>query len=113
MPVPGLYFTLAIDLSPDRASAIVRLAGEIDIDTRRRLAGAIDQLAADAPAEIEIDLGEVTFAGTVLSNFLTRLRDALPSSSHIMITRPNALVRYVLDAGAIGEIVSIGAVQVP
>ncbi len=108
MPIGGSSgFTVSVAVSADRRRATVCLAGNIDIDTRRQLANAIDQLAQAVPATVDIDVAAVEFAGSVLPNFLARLYGALPASSRLTVSHPAPPVRLVLDLTDMAEIVKI------
>jgi anti-anti-sigma regulatory factor len=75
----------------------VQVAGDIDINAEPGLAAAADQLRADAPRIVLIDVAGVTFACSTLANFLVRVHNAIPHGALLVVCRPSPRTRYVLE----------------
>jgi anti-anti-sigma regulatory factor len=89
-------FTIITMISADQARAVVTLAGDVDIDVWPEPDDAIHRLADAAPDMVTIDVAAVTYAGSVLANFLVRVRQAVPATSALRVSRPTPWTRFVL-----------------
>ena len=80
---------------------LVRLAvaGEIDLDTADALTEAVDRvLATDRPAEVVVDLAEVTLCDSIGIDALLRARAAAAAQAvHLVVINPRGIVRRALD----------------
>jgi len=80
---------------------VLRLAvsGEIDLDTADILAEAVDRVLATAcPAEVVVDLAEVTLCDSVGIGALLRAREAAAAQAvHLVVINPRGVVRRALD----------------
>ncbi|MFG1926421.1 STAS domain-containing protein [Cryptosporangium sp. NPDC048952] len=74
----------------------MRLVGDVDRASSRLQSEAVDWLTAVAPASVVIDLAAVTFAGSALLNFLTRLSGAVPVNTNLILWRPPPEIEMVL-----------------
>jgi anti-anti-sigma factor len=106
MPDPHT-FLIAVTVMPERRRTDLALSGDVDLEARSLLAGAIDQLADAAPHTAVVDLAAVTFAGSVLASFLARARTAIPAGALLVVTRPTLITHRVLQVTGIEQIVSI------
>jgi anti-anti-sigma factor len=103
----GHDFTITTIISADQARAVVTLAGDLDIDAWPELDDAIHRLADAAPDTVTIDVAAVTYVGSVLANFLTRVRQAVPATSALTVSRPKRWTRFVLDVTEMAHIAKI------
>lgn len=60
------------------------------------LTDAIHRLAAAPPDVIVVDLAAVTFVGSILPNFLARLRQAVPATTEVTVSHPTRSARFIL-----------------
>jgi anti-anti-sigma factor len=93
----GNQAAVAVVSRPGSAFACVQVAGDIDINAEPGLAAAADQLRADAPRTVLIDLAGVTFACSTLANFLVRVHNAIPDGASLVVCRPTPRTRHVLE----------------
>ena len=100
-------FTIMTTISADQARAVVTLAGDLDIDAWPELDDAIHRLADAAPDTVTIDVAAVTYAGSVLANFLVRVRQAVPATSTLTVSRPTPWTRFVLHVTEVAQIAKI------
>ena len=91
-------FAITVLAAPHVPRALVCLSGEIDMRSSAKLTELTAVLSTVAPATVVIDLAEVTFACAALPNFLARLHRCLPADSAMLLYRPTAGTRRVLQA---------------
>lgn len=89
-------FKIVVTVSPDQARAVLVLAGDIDMEAWPELTDAIHRLAAAPPDVIVVDLAAVTFVGSILPNFLARLRQAVPATTEVTVSHPTRSARFIL-----------------
>jgi anti-anti-sigma factor len=106
MPDPHT-FLITVTVMPERRRTDLALFGDVDVEARSLLAGAVDQLADAAPHTAVVDLAAVTFAGSVLASFLARVRTAIPARSLLVVTRPTPITHRVLQLTGIEQIATI------
>ncbi|AYF77726.1 anti-sigma factor antagonist [Nocardia yunnanensis] len=76
----------------------VAMRGEIDLNTRPQLAGAYRELARLAPADVVVDLADVTFIGCVGLELVVRLTAHLEPTGHtLVIDSPSPPARRLLE----------------
>jgi anti-anti-sigma factor len=97
--------TMSATLQGQRAD--VSLSGDIDIAARPSLADVINRLAATTAETIVVDLAGVTFAGSVLANFLAGLRNAIPAGTVLVVCRSTPMTRIVLRITEMAQIALI------
>lgn len=75
----------------------LRITGEVDLSNRDLLQRAVLSRAAVAP-RVHLDISDLTFAdvGTLIR--LRSIAAALPDDGHLVLDRPHAVVRRVLEA---------------
>jgi anti-anti-sigma regulatory factor len=100
-------FTIIVTFSPDQARAVVALAGEVDVDAWPEMADTIHRLTAAAPNAVTVDVAAVSYAGSVLPNFLAHVRQTLPAQSALTVSRPTRWTRFVLYATDMAQIAKI------
>ena len=98
---------VTVSVSLDRSRAQVSLGGELDIDVRPDLDEVLERLSVAAPGRVDVDLAAVTYAGSVLPNFLVRVRAVLPVASTITVSDPTPWTSFVLRITDMAEIVKI------
>ena len=103
----GHDFTIITTISADQARAVVTLAGDLDIDAWPELNDATHRLADAAPDTVTIDVAAVTYAGSVLANFLTRVRQAVPATSALTVSCPTHWTRFILHVTDMAQIAKI------
>jgi anti-anti-sigma regulatory factor len=103
----GHNFTIITIIFADQARAVVRLAGDVDTGAWPELDDAIHRLADAAPDTVTIDVAAVTYVGSVLPNFLARVRQTVPTTSAITVSRPTQLTRYLLHVTDMAQIAKI------
>jgi anti-anti-sigma regulatory factor len=100
-------YVVTVLSAPGVPSALVYLAGEIDLAAAGALSDAMDRLSALAPANVMVDLADVTFACASLPNFLVGLRDSLPSDSALWACRPSPASSRILRTTGMDLVVTI------
>ncbi|MFI6238835.1 STAS domain-containing protein [Micromonospora sp. NPDC050795] len=105
--VVGDHFVITLLAAPDGPSALVCLAGEIDLDAGPALSDVADQLSAFAPTEVVVDLADVTFACSTLPNFLARMHLTLPPNSALVVCRPTTNTHRLLEMTKMGQIATL------
>jgi anti-anti-sigma factor len=68
-------------------NAYLRLAGDVDGDSRPALIRITAQVCYWAPETLYVDLGDLTFACSTLTNFVAQVAQALPPSSRLILCR--------------------------
>jgi anti-anti-sigma factor len=104
MPPRGLQADLERD---DELSAVLRVAGEIDLATAPILAAALDDVAPEGGIAggkvVRVDMGEVTFLDSsgisVLVESRSRLADA---GGHLVLHRTSSQIQRVLEISGLG-----------
>jgi anti-anti-sigma factor len=95
--------TLRIDVAA--SAAYVRLAGDVDLAGEPELSTVVSQLTAAGCREVEVNLADVTFAGTSLLNFLART--AVHGHARIAVSGANALLRHLIELSGLGTVVEV------
>src|SRR4051794_30737990 len=107
MSEPGDAFSIVVTVAPEQRRADLILSGDMDISANPVLTEAVDRVAAVAPNVTVVDLAAVSFAGSVLLNFLARVRQALPSDSALVVCRPPPVTRRILEVAAMEWLAAI------
>ncbi|GAA3450223.1 STAS domain-containing protein [Dactylosporangium matsuzakiense] len=76
--------------------AHISLSGVVDPATSGALVEVVDRLRHAAPHTAVVDVAEVTFACSTLSNFLHRVRRALPAGAVVTVVHPTPLICVIL-----------------
>lgn len=100
-------FTVSLNLFPDPTRAVIVLAGDLDLEARPELSGVVDRLHDSVLAHVDVDLTAVSFAGSVLANFLVQIRQALGSDCVLSASHPTPVIRRVLHLTDMESIVEI------
>jgi anti-anti-sigma factor len=91
----------------DENRAGVRIVGEIDLSAEPVLDSSIRLLSRMSPRLVQVDLGDVTFAGAALPNFLARMYGQLPPGFSLVVSNPSPQVRRLLQISGMTQIMSI------
>ncbi|GLZ00680.1 STAS domain-containing protein [Actinoplanes sp. NBRC 103695] len=102
-------FAVTMHAAPGAPSALICLAGEIDMAASAALSDAVDRLSAATPATVVIDLADVTFACATLLTFLAHLRQRLPADATMLLCRPAAGTRRLLRMTGMEQIATLRA----
>jgi len=97
-------FSIVVTVASEQRRADLILSGDVDISAKSVLADAVEQVAAAAPHVAVVDLAAITFAGSVLLNFLARVDQALPAGSSLVVCRPTPEVRRILNIAAMEQL---------
>ena len=104
---PSEHCTVTITAALDERCAGVRIVGEIDSGAKALLDSSIGLLSRMAPKLVLVDLGDVTFAGAALPDFLAKMHGQLPPGSTLIVSNPYPQVRQLLQLSGLTQIVSI------
>lgn len=88
------WLDVEIDTGPP---GLVRVAGEVDIDTAEAFAEAVAKLTRDGQA-VHVDLSRVTF---IDSSGIAVLIDAVNAGHSVHVRNPSDAVRRVLEASGL------------
>jgi anti-anti-sigma factor len=89
---------LAISVERAPAEAVVTVVGELDMLTAPRLAAAVNELLADPPARVALDLAGVTFCDSQgLGTLVVLSRKATSARSVLVLTNVKDFLLRVLD----------------
>jgi anti-anti-sigma factor len=97
-------FSIVVTVASEQRRADLILSGDMDISAIPVLAKAVDQVAAAAPQVTVVDLAAITFAGSVLLDFLARVHQALPAGSGLVVCRPTPVIGRILDIAAMEQL---------
>jgi anti-anti-sigma factor len=100
-------FSIVVTFAPEQRRADLILSGDVDISANPALADAVDQVAVVAPHVTVVDVAAITFAGSVLLNFLARVHEALPAGSTLVVCRPTPVIRRILKIAAMERLAAI------
>jgi hypothetical protein len=103
----GRDFTITVTFSPSQDRAVAVLAGDLDIDAWPDLTDAIRQLTATPAGTVTVDVAAVRHVGAVLPNFLAHIRQAVPATSLLTVSRPSLMARLVLAVTDMAQIAKI------
>ena len=112
-PEPGRRFSIVVTVSPEQRRADLVLTGDMDISANSVLTHAVNQVAAVAPRVTVVDLAALTFAGSVLLNFLAEVHQATPPGSGLIVCRPPPVIRRILQIAAMEQFATIRDGTVP
>jgi anti-anti-sigma factor len=107
MSEPGDTFSIVVTVAPEQRRADLILSGDMDISANPVLTDAVDRVAAVAPNVTVVDLAAISFAGSVLLNFLARVHQALPADSALVVCRPPPVTRRILEIAAMEWLAAI------
>jgi anti-anti-sigma factor len=89
---------LSITVQRTADEVVLNLAGEIDMLTAARLSNGVNEVLADAPARIVLDLGGVTFCDSQgLGTLVVLSRKASHAQTLLVLTNVGDFLLRVLD----------------
>jgi len=95
------HMTVEVSGGPHRG--YVCIAGEVDLAGEKQLIDALGQLATLHSHTVSIDLGGVTFAGSSLLNFLTRVSMTMPANTPLRLCRSTAMTRRLIQVAGLEQ----------
>ncbi|MEV4614955.1 STAS domain-containing protein [Kitasatospora sp. NPDC049258] len=94
---------LTVVRHPDAVSAMIRLAGEIDLATVPPLREALDRCLSEGVLSIDVDTRSVTFCdASGLNVFLDAARRARAAAGRLLLHRPSRQLAHLLDVTGTG-----------
>jgi anti-sigma B factor antagonist len=100
---------LVISVQRTESEAVLHVAGEIDMLTVRRLSGMINEVLADPPPRIVLDLSGVTFCDSQgLGTLVVLSRKATTAQSVLVLTNVAEFLLRVLDITGLRSALMIG-----
>lgn len=99
------YTELSIDIERLADRVVVRVAGDLDHDTARDLRAKLEPYAQDTVANIDLDLGGVTFIGSgALQVFIAIHKDLREKGGRLRVAEASPLVTRILALTHLGEV---------
>jgi anti-anti-sigma factor len=98
---------ISITASPDGSVDYVRIRGDVDLSDVRGLDVASQRLIAGGAGLVYVDLGGITFMGSTLVGFLVQVADSGRVRRPVVLCRPTAMARRVIDLTDLAELVSV------
>ena len=86
-------------------SAWIRLAGDVEMGAESALQVAVDRVATVRPRSVVVELGAVTFGGSVLAHFLAHMRRAVPQAI-ITVRHASPMIEVILTATGFGALLA-------
>jgi anti-anti-sigma regulatory factor len=88
---------ISMSAHEERHNAYVCIGGDVDLNAESQLTVLRQTLTKSGYAKIYVDLAAITFAGTTLLHFIEDLSRLLPANATVVLCRPNALLRQLLE----------------
>ncbi|GAA4243612.1 STAS domain-containing protein [Dactylosporangium darangshiense] len=89
---------LSVSVRRAPTETVVSLSGEIDMSTVSRLAAAVDDVLAEPPARVVLDMAGVTFCDSQgLGTLVVLSRKATLAQSYLVLVNVGAFLIRVLD----------------
>jgi anti-anti-sigma factor len=105
---------LAISAISGDGSAVVRLAGELDLSTASRAERALVEELTPGARTLVVDLRSLEFCDAAgLRVFVRTRRRAQEVGAKVRLVHPNRLVRRVLEIAELGRLIDSGRSEVP
>ena len=95
---------MTVEVTGGPQCGYVCIAGEVDLAGEKQLTDALSQLAHLHSNTVSIDLGGVTFAGSLLLNFLTRVSMTMPANTPLLLCRPTAMTRRLIQVAGLDHL---------
>ena len=102
---PG--FTVTVLAGARTTSALIYLAGDIDLTAVLALDTAVSRVGTAGRMHVVVDVEQVTFACSTLANFLVQVRNALNHEATVTVSRSTPATLRVLQALGMTEIVTV------
>jgi anti-sigma B factor antagonist len=105
-PATGLLVT--VERSEHRAVVVV--AGEVEYGTAHTLRNALAEVVKDRTTELVVDLADVTFMDSTGLSLLLQVQARCETDrSRLVLRRPSARVRRLLDLSGLTDLFEIDA----
>jgi anti-sigma B factor antagonist len=89
---------LSVSVRRAPAETVVSLTGEIDMSTVHRLAATVDEVLAEPPSRVVLDMAGVTFCDSQgLGTLVVLSRRATMAQSYLVLINVGAFLIRVLD----------------
>jgi anti-anti-sigma factor len=99
---------LSIARPPDSPVDCVQIQGDVDLRDCRALGLAARQLIDGDASTVYVDLGCVTFMGSILVGFLVQVGNPVRRARrHLVLCRPTPMARKVIHLTGLGLIASV------
>jgi anti-sigma B factor antagonist len=98
---------LRIDLVQHDTTAVVFLAGELDLDSAPRLRAALERLVARGDRDIVVDVAGLRFCGAIGMGILVTTAQNLPSGGLLTLTGAAGMLRRLLHVTGVDEVVRL------
>jgi anti-sigma B factor antagonist len=90
-------------------AVVVRLAGELDLYNAEEVRKALQQVSADGPERLVVDLGEVTFIDSTSLGVLIEARTRLANRRAFLLAAPRMETQRALAASGLDRHFSVHA----
>src|ERR1700754_3114222 len=102
----GVLVRITVSPSPTGGATVVKLAGELGVDTAAELASAIEQLLAASTHRIVIDLALLGFCDSIgLSTFVDAHRRCVANGGYLALAAPSPFIERLLGVvGLMGRV---------
>ncbi len=98
---------LTISLSQELAGTLLRLAGELDMETAPQMAACVDEQLTRGETRFVVDLRELTFCDSRgIATLLTAARRCQDAGGSIRLTGATGTVARVLTITGVGELLA-------
>jgi len=78
-------------------TVIVLVSGAVDVTALPALGEYLARALGSQPAHLIVDMGGVTFIDCATARLIIRAGQSLPPGGRVLIRRPSAIARQVLD----------------
>jgi anti-sigma B factor antagonist len=100
--------TLELTVSERDGEAVVRAAGELDVNTAPELREQLARLVSEGTRQIVVDLTDVSFVdSTALSVLVSALKRLRQADGDLQLASPNASVRRVFEITGLTRLFTI------
>ena len=104
-PINEMVIIVAV--TAHQHAVCVFITGDIDMAGEPELANLSRHLAATECASVYVDLAGITFAGSTLVNFVSRLAGQLPEHIPVILCRPRAFVQHIIELTALDQLAAV------
>jgi anti-sigma B factor antagonist len=109
---PELRITMDTDPRPADAGVVLRVSGEIDIQTSPLLDDHLRRVLAEGASSITVDLGAVTFLdSTGLSVLIAGLKRCQAEAGDLRVVSPRPNVRKVFEVTGLIDVFQIDPID--
>jgi anti-sigma B factor antagonist len=94
---PGLRKAAVLSVDTKNGTAIVQLAGELDLYNAPDVREALQEVSADAPERVVVDLSEVEFIDSTALGVLIEARSRFANREAFLLAGPGLETRRALE----------------